>query len=343
MSYYFPQPTREWSRVQNPCSLITNDNNNSFVISPYTGKIIPASQLSFEAELFYKGNILQYKKNSSNLTKKQRYSKIAKGQWVNRNTTWATQNTRGYTNPNNLSLQRNNSINITLNGVPTDQPVTCPKSINIINSTLPPNGGESKNPEVIPPPPPEPSVELGETFNITTIPEEEPIVIQDLGTLVCSIQENICTGEIISKQSNNSNNCYPTTDSDVPGSIKLLCWNDGLQTWYPRQRYVMTNSANKWPVNAELFNAIIIPPPVITFIETNNNDVTIQWTQTYSCLPITSFILFQNNELIQILKPNIFTFTINNIICGNYDFYIISSSENIISQPSNIVSIQIVC
>jgi hypothetical protein len=340
---YLPQPPREWSRVQNPCSLFidNNYNNNTLVISPYTGKTIPISQLDFELAMFNKGNILQYKKNSSNLTKSQRYSKIAKGQWTNRNTTWATQNTRGYTNPNNLSLQRNGSINITLDGTTTNLPITCPQPINIINDALPPSGSESKNPETLPPPPPEPSANLGETFPISPVPEEQPIVIQDLGTLTCSIQENICTGQIISKQS--SDNCYPTTDSDVPGNIQLLCWEDGLQTWYPRQRYVMTNSGNKWPVNAPLFSAIIVPPPTITSIQSNtNNDVTIQWIQTYSCLPITSFTLFQNDIPIQLFNSNTFNVTINNLSIGNYSFFLISSSENIVSQPSNIVSISII-
>ena len=171
-----------------------------------------------------KGNILQYKANSSNLTKAQKYSKIAKGQWTNRNTTWATQSTRGYTNPNTNSLKRSgNVVNIAID------PITGA----VIGNTIA-----------------QPTC----TQHFITDTPVSPIVIQDRGVLICSVQENICTGEI--KSTLGQKLCHHTTDSDVPGIIQELCWNDGTQTWYPRQRYVMTNSANKWPVNAELNSAI---------------------------------------------------------------------------------------
>ena len=191
---YLPQPSRVWSRVQNSCIEQTN---------------LEAAKTA----MLNKGNILQYKANSSNLTKAQRYSKIAKGQWVNRNITWATQSARGYTNPNTTSLKRTgNIVNIAINPVtgviigPTLEPITCPP----VNSL-------------------------------------KPIVIQDGGILICSVQENICTGQ--TKSTISQQLCNPTTDSNVPGPIQDLCWNDGTQTWYPRQRYIMTNSANKFPYN----------------------------------------------------------------------------------------------
>jgi hypothetical protein len=191
---YLPQPSRVWSRVQNSCVEQTN---------------LEAARIA----MLNKGNILQYKANSSNLTKAQRYSKIAKGQWVNRNITWATQSARGYTNPNTTSLKRTgNIVNIAINPVtgviigPTLEPITCSP----VNSL-------------------------------------KPIVIQDGGILICSVQENICTGQ--TKSTISQQLCNPTTDSNVPGPIQDLCWNDGTQTWYPRQRYIMTNSANKFPYN----------------------------------------------------------------------------------------------
>ena len=122
---YLPFPPRVWSRVQNNCSFIDNIQDTS-------------SPLLLSRAMLNKGNILQYKKNSSNLTKQQRYAQIAKGCWTNRNTTWATQSSRGYTNPNSQSLQRVNSINITVSGVPTIKPVTCPDSTTPVNDTLPP-------------------------------------------------------------------------------------------------------------------------------------------------------------------------------------------------------------
>ena len=75
---YLPQPPREWSRVQNSCSVIAPTNDNELVRVPYTNIFVPFGQLNTELAMINKGNVLQYKKNSSNLTKWQRYSKIAK-------------------------------------------------------------------------------------------------------------------------------------------------------------------------------------------------------------------------------------------------------------------------
>ena len=192
---YLPQPTRVWSRVQNTCVQLS---------------ISEADKIA----MLNKGNVLQYKANSSNLTKAQKYSKIAKGQWINRNTTWATQSARGYTNPNTTSLKRTgNVVNVALNPIsgaiigPTLEPLTCP--LIPINS--------------------------------------KPLVIQDGGVLICSVQEDVCTGN--TKSTISQKICNPTTDSDVPGPIQDLCWNNGTQTWFPRQRYIMTNSGNKFPYN----------------------------------------------------------------------------------------------
>ena len=192
---YVPQPSRDWSRVQNSCVQLSISESDKIA-------------------MLNKGNVLQYKANSSNLTKAQKYSKIAKGQWINRNTTWATQSARGYTNPNTQSLKRTgNVVNIALDPItgaiigPTLEPLTCP--LIPINS--------------------------------------KPIVIQDGGVLICSVQENVCTKN--TKSTISQKICNPTTDSDVPGQIQDLCWNDGTQTWYPRQRYIMTNSGNKFPYN----------------------------------------------------------------------------------------------
>jgi len=92
MSYrYLPEPTKSWYRVQRPCT---------FETSPTTNK-----------SLLQKGNVLQYKKNSSCLTKNQRYSQIAKGFGSNRTKVWATQS-EVYTNPNTRSLQRVNFVTV---------------------------------------------------------------------------------------------------------------------------------------------------------------------------------------------------------------------------------------
>ena len=70
---YNPSVPNVWSRVRTNCS-DTDPNNMSMKV-----------------------NVLQYKNNSSNLTKQQRYAQIAKGFWTYKKT-WATQ-TQTYTNP----------------------------------------------------------------------------------------------------------------------------------------------------------------------------------------------------------------------------------------------------
>jgi hypothetical protein len=331
---YLPNPPRDWSRVQNNCSLIDNIDSNAQVKLPYSGKIVPASSLYLEYAMLNKGNVLQYKKNSSQLTKQQRYAQIAKGKWTNRTTTWATQSTRGYTNPNNQSLQRVNTINITLAGVPTNNPVTCPKPADIIYDTLPPTDNSGGSPEVIPPPPPPPTVNLG--TEIPVVPNDvppEPIVIQDLGNLICGTYENICTGELITQPTNQL--CHPTSDSDVPGQIMELCWNDGTPTWFPRQRYIMTNSGNKWPTNATLVSAIKLPPPIIISYLTVDNVTTLTWGQNETCILVTQFTIFENNFPIKIVNGNVFSTEIS--VSSGSVIYIISSNGDVYSDPSNSV------
>ena len=330
---YLPQPPRAWSRVQNSCSVVTDTNTNNSSLA-----------LAERTAMLNKGNVLQYKSNSSNLTKSQRYSKIAKGQWVNRNTTWATQSSRGYTNPNTTSLKRSgNVVNIAINPItgavigPTNDFVTCLKPIIPDNEVIPSNeGGGINEPDIPPPVEPTPA---SDTFP-AIIPETpvDPIVIQDGGNLICSVQENICTGE--TKRSISQQLCNPTTDSDVPGTIQDLCWNDGTPTWYPRQRLTMSNSANKWPVNATLVGAIQIIPPVITAITSITNIVTITWTQDQTCLPITNYNIYQNDILIQTVHDTIFSSEI--IVSSNNvnQYYIIAenTTAKIVSNKSNIVT-----
>lgn len=241
---YLPQPPRDWSRVQNSCTFIDNDTSYS-------------AQNILLADMLNKGNVLQYKKNSSNFTKAQIYSKIARKQWVNRNITWATQSVQ-YSNPNTTSLKRFGNVrNISIDPITgaiigeTTNNVTCPQPVVTNNESLPSNGGGGSSvsePSI--PPITEPSSGSDVFPPEEDVPEDEYITILDGGSLICSIQENICTGEIIATKSQQLFN--PTTDSDVPGPIQELFWNDGIEPWYPRQRYVMTNSANKWPTNAIL-------------------------------------------------------------------------------------------
>jgi hypothetical protein len=281
---YNPNPARVWSRVQNRCSTDTADSTVDY------------ARIDYDRQMLLKGNILQYKKNSSNLTKNQRYTQIAKGMWTNRTKTWATQSDT-YTNPNNSSLLRVN--------------------YNILDPS-------------------------NNTFSSRSNPFNCPTTeIQDGGNLVCSVVVNPCTQEVI-KRSVSQQLCNPTSDSDVPGQIQQLCWNDGTQTWYPRQRYTMGNSGTSWPEGYKGFvSAFTLEAPVLTLDSSNNNSVTLSWTAVSNdCMPISSFNIYQNGILTaNVLYPiNTITITIDNI-CGSDSFYVTSLSNDIESEPSNIINV----
>jgi hypothetical protein len=244
--YYLPRPPREWSRVENACVYYNETNTNSqYVTIPLIGKTVPASSLYRVLALINKGNVLQYKKNSSRLNKQQVYSKIAKGEWINRTSTWATHSDK-YTNPNTHSLKRVGGEWIDENGQPVVKP-SCLVPPAPINNMLPSTQVIPNNNPILPPPPPVTKPTTNASIPLVPIISRISNAILDYGNLVCNIQENICTGE--TKSTISQQLCNPTTDSNVPGPIQELCWNDGTQTWYPRQRYIMTNSANKFPYN----------------------------------------------------------------------------------------------
>ena len=279
---YNPNPPREWYRFENQCA---------YSNTPLNFRNGGAYQL----EVLKKGNILQYKKNSANLTKRQRYAQIARGLWTNNKITWATQS-QTYTNPNIGSLKRvgyyninigrtpllfnlnGRSVNAINNGVffsfqQTYQPLTCPEpQFNNLNYGLPvrPIVYDGVTP-VVPPisnPPIDPNKEIVLSPEIPSsgsnvynnninnqIPPPDTDVIPDGGTLICNISENICTGQVY-KITPTRNKCSPTTDSDVPGPITSLCYDESLPTYYPRRRYTYSAGGNKWPEGEKfLFSA----------------------------------------------------------------------------------------
>lgn len=261
-----PRPPRVWSRVQGICSTLPVET-----IGPLEAGTIA---------MLNKGNVLQYKNNSSNITKQQRYSQIAKGQWTNRNTTWASQSVTT-TMPNTQGLRRVNYKTIYLdNGAPANQPITCPTlTLPSIPSALPKNPNINRSiqlndtqlgiitptcPVYVKPTGPPIYINSGPSQQVPKKPVDpiiipalpymnppvEPaprVVIPDGGNLICNITENICTGEVLSVTQANDN-CNPSSASDVPGPVMPLCYNDALPTYYPRQRYIMTNSGDKFPV-----------------------------------------------------------------------------------------------
>ena len=199
---YNPNPQRAWSRVQNQCTY--NLDPPTAVYIPLTRQTINLQDYQNDKKMLLKGNILQYKKNSSNLTKQQRYSQIAKGLWTNRTKSWASQSETS-TNPNTSSLLRVNYETIPLMNTITD-PFGCKIDF-----------------------------------------------LKDGGTLVGNTVVNPCTGAVIQKTY--VAQCNLSSASDVPGPVIPLCWDNRVQTWYPRQNLTMNNSTDKWPVNYKLFKS----------------------------------------------------------------------------------------
>lgn len=302
---YNPIPTRVWSRVQNQCTNTNSGGNtNDLVYIPLTNQYVTPLQAMKYSRMISKGNVLQYKKNSSNLTKTQKYSQISKGLGPGRRKCYATQS-ETYTNPNTSSLLRVNYTNI-------------PYPNQIVGSPNNPSGPYQVN---VPNP-----------FDCSTN------VLQDGGNLVCNAYTQPCSGIIT--ETTTSQQCFPTYCSDVPGQIMNLCWNSGIQTWYPRQRYIMTNSLNKWPQGYKGFQSALTPaaPFLKLVLYLTNVSVTLSWSVINNvCIPISSYNIYENSALIQTVPYPISSITLPIVNGTTYSFYITAISYNISSLPSNVI------
>lgn len=301
---YNPTPTRAWSRVQNPCTFITPglpDQYNIYV--PLTNKTISQSQADYENKQIYKGNILQYKGNSARLTKTQRYSQLARCVGPNRTKVFATQ-TQTYTNPNTTGLLRSGfqTYNYPNEIVGAPNNISGPFQYNISN----PNDCSSNT-------------------------------IQDGGILVCGTYANPCSGEIYIKSNTNTVICNSTSASNVPGS-GVLCWNKKVQTWFPRQKYTMNNSTNKWPVNYKGFvsalNLNTPPPPTIYFLYIRNGSIFLRWKYTH-VFNVDSFNIYVNDILIENVPFN--SNFLYNINIEDLEFKLNSYIENMTTKSFNLI------
>ena len=262
---YNPVPTKEWYRYENRCTYDTTIPLATVVYVPLLKQYVSNDALAYELSVLKKGNILQYKKNSANITKNQRYAQIAKGAWTNRTTTWGTQSV-SYTNPNTNSLKRVNYTNIPINPsnqvtssqttytVTSEDGVLCaPLSDSTQNGFVPTNNssGDSNQPTM---PPEKTTSQSSDNPIIPSIVSPSPMTevqIADGGNLICNISENICTGQVFKVTS--SLNCNPLSASDVPGpTLSRLCYNSALPTYYPRTKLTYGTSGNKWPTGAKL-------------------------------------------------------------------------------------------
>ena len=306
---YNPQPPRVWTRVQNPCSTNQNNTNikNDIVYIPLTNQYVTPLEAQYQAQLLEKGNILQYKNNSANLTKSQKYSRISNGLSITRKKSYATQSVT-YTNPNISNLLRVNYKNI-------------PYPNDIVGSPNNPSGPYQIN--------------LSSPLNCPSN------VLQDGGNLVCNAIVNPCTQQIV-KTYQPTPACFLTTCSDVPGKPINLCWYQNIPTWYPRKRYTMPNSLSKWPEGYKGFVSAVRPAsPVLSLsMSVNNTQANLSWTiQVSNCLPISSFNIYQDGVLINNVSYQITSFVISNLVpTQEYSFYVESLSTTIVSEPSNIVT-----
>jgi len=303
---YNPIPPRVWSRVQNPCTYTVPGSDYTEAFIPLTGQTVSQAQADYETKQIYKGNILQYKGNSARFTKSQRYSQLARMAGPNRTKVFATQS-QTYTNPNTTGLLR---VGFQTYPYP-NQIVGAPNNIS----------GPFQ-------------------YNVQNPYDCSGNSVQDGGTLVCGTFANPCTGEIIKQGVNPATICNPASASDVPGT-SILCWNNKVQTWFPRQRYFMNNSTDKWPVNYKGFVSATQPtPPIISASLSVCQVIDLSWTQPTSCLQISSYNIYINNILNANVPSNINNYTLS-LKNGNYVIYLKSLSDTIESSPSNVIDITI--
>lgn len=108
---YLPPSPNLWSRVQNSITFPLPETDYTQTYVPLINQTVSLEEANYYNKLLYKGNILQYKANSFQISKKQKYSKLAQGLGPSRTKTFATQ-TQTYSNPNTNSLLRVNSTQL---------------------------------------------------------------------------------------------------------------------------------------------------------------------------------------------------------------------------------------
>lgn len=303
---YNPVPPRVWSRVQNPCTYIVPGSDYTQAFIPLTGETVSQAQADYQIKQINKGNILQYKGNSARLTKSQKYSQLARCAGPNRTKVFATQS-QTYTNPNTTGLLR----------VGTQ---TYPYPNEIVGA---PN-----------------NISGPFEYNIPNPNDCSGNSVQDGGTLVCGTFANPCTGEIIKQGTTSAIICNPSSASNVPGT-SVLCWNNKVQTWFPKPRYFMNNSTDKWPQGYKGFESALRPlPPTLTLNSINScNNITLSWTSnTSNCFPVTEYRIYQDDTLIKIVSKITNSITIGSLLNKQYSFYITSVSNSIESNKSNIIN-----
>jgi len=308
---YNPIPPRVWSRVQNPCTFIVPGDQYLSSYIPLTGQTVSQAQADYEIKQLYKGNILQYKENSAMLTKSQKYSQLARCAGPNRRKVYATQS-ETYSNPNSTGLLKQNFVTYPfpnqLVGAPNN--ISGPFAYGIPN----PDGCSGNS-------------------------------VQDGGTLVYGTYVNPCSNEVIKNCVRPATICNPASASNVPG-YSFLCWNIRSQTWFPKPRYFMNNSTDKWPINYKgLVSAIdLVSSPILYGCLNTINSVILNWTPSSTCYGVIEKYIVNYSDGCNSFTSdvgNILSTIINGLISNTtYTFSVVGiSSTGTTSKPSNSINI----
>ena len=151
------------------------------------------------------------------------------------------------------------------------------------------------------------------------------------GILIGTDTVNPCTQVL--EQRTYTDPCSLSSASDVPGPIQELCWDARLEPWYPMPRYIMNNSANKWPTNYKNFNVAYVPNLVL--VSKTSTTVTLSWTY---CFPTTTYILYQVGGASR--NVGALTYTVTGLTTGQiYSFYVVAVVTNAASGPSNTLQV----
>lgn len=249
---YLPQPPRVWLRSTGICEIIYQNDENGTVYLPYFNKNVSVNEAIYLKKMLYKGNILQYSSQATQLggyTKKMNYARIAKGFGKFRKRGWASQ-TDSYTSPNVNSFHRENFTITSNNSNGEIRLPECRESFveNIVFPIPSDPIPDLENP--IFPPINDPADIISYDYPVTPI---DPVIndsVVEGGNLRHCTRGGICTGEI--KEFIRNTACFPTSASDVPGPIINLCYPNNAPAFYPRVRRKYTTASTKWHINAKI-------------------------------------------------------------------------------------------
>lgn len=209
-------------------------------------------ELKDNPEMQRKANVLQYRRNQTQLSKNMIYSKKINGKWTKISKTYATQGDT-FTNPNTQSLLRTGGTLTSVGGNATSSNTYC-----VYNPELFPSNQESPyindppyayshppiNTQV---PPPVAGPILATAYIPPPVPpsEEANYVAPVGGVLACSQRVDTTCETTVDGQTVTGTTykraCYPAYMSDVPGPA-ILCWDEATVSWNTPQTYTVTTT-----------------------------------------------------------------------------------------------------